>query len=99
VSRPHPATIALAAFGTAALLALWWAITSMQEIESKLQWSGDSPSADVVQAWAFFNFAYSVALPSLGLAVAASALGLVLVWCLPRLRRTRHPDHAVEEQE
>lgn len=97
--RPHPAALALVGFGTVALLVLWWVITSMQAIESKLQWSGDSPSAEVVQAWAFFNFGYSVALPALGLAVAASALGLVLVWCLPRLRRARHPVHAVEEQE
>ena len=99
MNRPHPATIALAAFGVASLVGLWWAITSMQALEGELQWSGDSPSAGVVQAWAFFNFAYAVALPALGLAVAASAVGLVLVWCLPRLHPAPHPEHAVEEQE
>jgi hypothetical protein len=87
VTRPHPAAIALGGFGVAALLALWWAVAAMQEAQSRLQWSGESPPPDVVQAWALFNFGYALALPSLGLAVAASALGLVLVWCLPRLRR------------
>jgi hypothetical protein len=88
VTRPHPATLALGGFGVGALLALWWAVAAMQEAQSRLQWSGESPPPDVVQAWALFNFGYALALPSLGLAVAASAIGLVLVWCLPRLRRT-----------
>ena len=87
MTRPHPATIALGVFGAAALAGLWWAVAAMQEAESRLQWSGESPPPDVVQAWALFNFGYSLALPSLGLAVAASAVGLVLVWCLPRLRQ------------
>ena len=57
----------------------------MQAAEGQLQWSGESPSPEVVRMWALFNFGYSLALPSLGIATAASALGLVLVWCLPRM--------------
>ena len=85
MNRPHPAAIALGVLCVLFLLGLVWAVVAMQEAESGLQWSGESPSPEVVQTWALFNFGYSLALPALGLATAASGLGLVLVWCLPRV--------------
>ena len=80
MNRPHPAAIALGVLCVLFLLGLGWAVAAIQ-----LQWSGESPSPEVVRMWALFNFGYSLALPSLGIATAASALGLVLVWCLPRM--------------
>jgi len=85
VNRPHPAAIALGVLCVLFLLGLGGSVAAMQAAEGQLQWSGDSPSPRVVQTWALFNFGYSLALPSLGIATAASALGLVLVWCLPRM--------------
>ena len=85
MNRPHPAAIALGVLCVLFLVGLGWAVAAMQAAEGQLQWSGESPSPEVVRMWALFNFGYSLALPSLGIATAASALGLVLVWCLPRV--------------
>ena len=85
MNRPHPAAIALGVLCVLFLVGLGWAVAAMQAAEGQLQWSGESPSPEVVRLWALFNVGYSLALPSLGIATAASALGLVLVWCLPRM--------------
>lgn len=87
MSRPHPAVIALGAIALAATIGLWWLAVVALEAARGLQWSGDVPEPEVIRAWAFLNFAHIIAMPALATAAAASALGLVLVWCLARLRQ------------
>jgi hypothetical protein len=85
MNKAHPAAIALGVLCVLFLFGLVWSVAAMQDAEGRLQWTGETPSPEVMRTWALFNFGYSLALPALGLATAASGLGLVLVWCLPRL--------------
>jgi hypothetical protein len=91
MTRPHPALIALGVIGVAATIGLWWLAAVVLQAQRELQWSGDVPTPEVIRAWAFFNFANMIAIPALATAAAASALGIVLVWCLSpgRQRATR----------
>jgi hypothetical protein len=88
VNRLHPATIALGVIAVAAAVGLWWFASALQDVQRGLEWSGEVPPPDVMLGWAFLNFAYTLAMPALATAAAASALGLVLIWCLsPRPQR------------
>jgi hypothetical protein len=89
MTRPHPATIALAVIAVVSALGLWWFAAAMQESQQNLHWEGDAPTAEVILAWAFYNFGYSLAMPALGMASVASLLGLVLAWCISRERLRR----------
>lgn len=82
MSRLHPAGIALGVVAVVALIGLSWVASSLQDLQRDVNWSGQTPPPEVVHGWALLNFSYSIAMPALSTAAAASVLGLVLVWCL-----------------
>lgn len=91
---PHPAVIVLAVIGLLSIAGLWWvvgAVIKAQNDPALMQWSGSTPPPEVIEAWMFTDFAYRLGLPGLSTAVASVAIGLVLVFCLPRItqRATR----------
>ena len=62
------------------LLALWGTVDSALQ-NNGFSWSGE-PSDEVIVAMALNTLSWVVVMPALSTAATASALGLVIVWCL-----------------
>lgn len=78
--RPHPSEVALAVIAVLSLIALWGTVKRLSE-NSSFSWSGE-PSDEVIFQMALNTLSWGLAMPALATAAAASALGLVLIWCL-----------------
>jgi hypothetical protein len=93
--RPHPAQIALAAIAIVSLIALWSTVNRLiNNNDNGFSWNGE-PSDEVILEMALNTMSWGLIAPALGMAAAASVLGLVLIWCLspdrqssPRSTRT-----------
>lgn len=77
--RPHPAEVALAVIAVVSLIALWGTVNSV--LQNSISWTGE-PSDEVIFEMALNTLSWGLAMPALATAAAASALGLVLIWCL-----------------
>lgn len=77
--RLHPAEVALAVIAVISLIALWGTVDSA--LQNSISWTGE-PSDEVILEMALNTLSWVLAMPALATAAAASALGLVLVWCL-----------------
>jgi hypothetical protein len=89
VRRLHAAEVILAVICVVSLIALWGTVSRLLE-NSGASWSAE-PSDQVIFEMALNNLSWAIAMPALATAAAASALGLVLIWCLSpdRQRATR----------
>lgn len=94
---PHPAQIALGSLCVLALIGLWWITTVMLEMQG-VSWSGEEPSDEIIAMWAFQNLAYTLLMPALATAGAASALGLVFTWSFSTALRRRSDRREVSDR-